>query len=102
MDRLRGFCPAADLWHEGQQPLVFIPEISVESAGARHPVDLLLCPRARNSYETRLFFSKKLPVNRNWSSFSIMTRTWHAFSWRGIPACDDWLEVLAMHLETVK
>lgn len=102
MAGLRALCPAADLWHEGEQPLVFMPGISVESGGTKHQVDLLLCPRARDSYETRLFFSRQLPVNRNWSSFNIMTRTWHAFSWSGIPANDDWLEILATHLEAVK
>ena len=62
LDRLKALCPGAELWDEGGAPLVFLPDMKVEASGAVHLVDLLLCPRARDSYETRLFFSAQLPT----------------------------------------
>lgn len=100
--RLRALCPEAELWNEAGSPLVFLPQLRVESAGAVHTVDALLCPRARDGYETRLFFSKQLPRQRNWSRHALMTRPWFAFSWQGIAANQPWLDILGSHLEAVK
>lgn len=103
LDRLKAFCPGAELWDEGGAPLVFLPNMKVESSGAVHLVDLLLCPRARDSYETRLFFSAQLPSGRNWQPpNAIMARSWHTFSWQGIKAEQPWIDILASHLEAVK
>lgn len=76
--------------------------MKVESANAVHVVDVLLCPRARDNYQTRLFFSMRLPVERNWQSFSLMTRTWYAVSWQGISADQPWLDILGSHLGVVR
>lgn len=99
---LRKLCPKAELWDEGGQPLVFISGLPVTSGGAVHVVDVLLCPRERDSYQSRLFFSQQLPVARNWSCFSIKAGSWFAFSWQGVPADLTWGEILASHLEAVK
>jgi hypothetical protein len=99
---LRKLSPGAELWQEGGQPLVFLPRLKVLSGVSTIEVDGLLCPRARDSYLTRLFFSKQLPVTRNWTAYTIMARSWHAISWQGVPADVAWLEILAMHLEAVK
>ena len=37
--RLRALCPEAELWNEAGSPLVFLPQLRVESAGAVHTVD---------------------------------------------------------------
>ncbi len=101
--RLRVLCPGAELWDEGGNPLVFLPGLKVESFGSIHTVDALLCPRARDGYDTRLFFSVRLPANRNWNDpFTIKARPWYAFSWSGILATTPWLAILASHLEAVK
>ncbi|KRA84081.1 hypothetical protein [Altererythrobacter sp. Root672] len=100
--RLRALCPEAELWDEAGSPLVFLPELRVESDGAVHTVDLLLCPRARDGYDTRLFFSKQLPKARNWAPHALMARGWFAFSWQGIASSQPWLDILGSHLEAVK
>lgn len=99
---LRKLSPGAELWQEGGQPLVFLPRLKVLSGGTTLEVDALLCPRGRDSYLTRLFFSQQLPVARNWTAYTIMARSWHAISWQGVPGDAPWLEILAMHLEAVK
>lgn len=99
---LSKLCPKAELWDEGGQPLVFIPGLPVSSCGAVHVVDVLLAPGERDSYQTRLFFSRQLPAARNWSCFSIKAGSWFAFSWQGVPANLTWDEILASHLEAVK
>lgn len=102
LERLRALCPGAELWNEAGAPLVFLPDLKVESAGATHTIDALLCPRARDNYESRLYFSRQLPANRNWGAHNLMTRTWWAFSWQGISAGQPWIDILAGHLEAVK
>lgn len=100
--RLRALCPGAELWQEAGAPLVYLPGLQVESAGVLHPVDALLCPRERDSYETRLFLSVQLPKAINWTLAIVMARTWHVASWRGIAADQPWLDILGAHLEAVK
>lgn len=105
--RLRGLCPGAELWTEpgpSGGPLVYLPELKVETAGAVRTIDGLLCPRARDGYDTRMFYSEQLPVSpmRNWAPHVVMGRGWHAHSWSGIGADQPWLDILASHLETVK
>jgi hypothetical protein len=100
--RLRTLCPGAELWDEAGAPLVFLPDLKVESAGAMRIVDALLCPRPRDNYTSRLYYSLQLPVDRNWAAHNLMTRTWWAFSWQGIGANQPWIDMLAAHLEAVK
>lgn len=100
--RLRRLCPEAEQWDEQGGSLVYLPGLRVESAGAIRTVDVLLCPRERDGYQTRLFFSEQLPVSRNWSPYTLMARTWYACSWQGVPADQPWLDILASHLEAVK
>lgn len=102
MARLRALCPGAELWDDGGAPLVFLPGLLVESAGSKHRLDALLSPQAREGYESRLYFSAKLPINRNWAAHAIKARNWFAFSWRGITAGQPWLDILAGHLEAAK
>ena len=100
--RLRDLCPGAELWTEAGAPLVYLPDLKIASGGTVRTVDGLLCPRSRDGYDTRMFFSERLPVDRNWSSHAVMARNWSAVSWSGIAADQPWLDILAGHLETVK
>lgn len=96
--RLRTLCSGATLWDEAGEPLVFLPDLKVESAGAVHTVDALLCPRMRDGYETRLYYSRQLPAPRAWSTHAVMAGSWSTFSWQGISASQPWLDILASHL----
>ena len=99
LEKLRSLCKDAEPWDEGGQPLIFLPGLKIHSGGVMHTVDGLLCPRARDSYATRLFLSKAFPgKGNNWKTFNIKGRTWHACSWKDVPATLPWLEILACHL----
>jgi len=102
--RLRVLCPGAELLCNGSAPVVFLPSLKVWSAGILHTVDALLSPLGHNGYDTRLFFSAKLPCSstRNWQISTLLARTWHVVSWRGISQAQCWLDILAGHLEVVK
>lgn len=96
LDRLRGLCPRAELWDEAGLPLVYLPDMRI--GDDQGPIDLLLCPRTRDGYDTRLFFSRQLSVERNWSAYVILTGNWYTFSWNGIASSQPWLDILGAHL----
>ncbi len=103
--RLRGLCPGAELWTEPGEAggsLVYLPDLKVESCGTIRTIDGLLCPRARDGYDTRMFYSQQMPVARNWATHVVMARGWAAHSWSGISSDLPWLDILASHLETIK
>jgi hypothetical protein len=103
LSKLKRKCKQAELWDEGGQPLVYLPGLSVESDGTAHVVNALLCPRARDSYPTRLFLSKPFPSKgQNWNVFNIKGLTWHACSLSGVPAALSWIEILANHLGVLR
>ena len=54
---LRELSPAAEVWREGGQPVVFMPGVKFKVTNARVTRDLLLWPQARDGYETRLYLS---------------------------------------------
>lgn len=99
--RLKKLCAGAELWSEGGH-LVFLPDLKLESGGAKHKLDALLSPGPRDGYDNRLYFSARLPVPRNWSAYALKARSWHAFSWRGVQSGQPWLTILLEHLEAAK
>ena len=103
MRKLQRICRRAELWEDGGQPLVHLPDLKVEHAGATVTVDGLLCPRAHGSYITRLFLSRPFPSRgANWTSHNIMGRPWYAMSWNGVAANLGWDEILANHLRPLQ
>jgi hypothetical protein len=100
---MRSLCKDAELWEEGGKPLAFLPSLKVHSDGEIHTVDGLLCPRERDSYETRLFLSKPFTGKVGaWNAFNIKGRTWYSCSWQGVPATLPWLEILGSHLSPLQ
>ena len=103
MANMRSLCKDAELWEEGEKPLVFLPGLKVHSGGEIHAVDGLLCPRERDGYETRLFLSQAFQGKvGTWTAFNIKGRTWYSCSWQGVPATLPWLEILANHLSPLQ
>lgn len=101
--RLRRISHAAELWDEGGQPLVFLPDLKLQHGKAAETVDALLVPRAHSGYTTRLFFSRPFPDRgQNWTVHSIMGRAWHAMSFNEVPASLPWNAILASHLRPLK
>ena len=102
--QLQELSPEAELWTEDGQPVAFLPAVRFAAGGSRIVRDLLLWPRERDGYATRLFVSE--PVNagkgQNWKAFSLFGRTWHACSWQGVPGTLPWIEILANHLRAFR
>jgi hypothetical protein len=70
---LRRIYPRAELWDEGGQPLVYLPGLKVNHAGAVVAVDALLVPRTHTNYPTRLFLSRPFSNRgQNWTSHHMM------------------------------
>jgi len=94
--------PAAELWDEGGEPLVFIPGLCFRTAGSIIRTDAILCPRRHPSasYPTRLFLRQQVPSRgQNWAQHVIRgTGGWFSPSYDNVPETLTWLEILAAHL----
>jgi len=91
----------AELWEEGGEPYVYLPNLQFDTRAGKVQVDALLCPHAHSSYPTRLFLSKQLSgTSANFNGNSVIGgRSWHAASWNNVPMSLPWLEILACHLK---
>ena len=101
MDDLRHMCPGAQEMSEGGTEYVFLP-------GLKHPcapgtLDALLCPQQHSGYATRLFLSVPIPSKgQNWAVHTVLSRTWHTWSWNNVPANQRLAEILAQHLRAFR
>jgi hypothetical protein len=102
MEELRLMCPGAREMQEGGITYVFLPEL-------KHPcapgvIDALLCPQQHTTgYTTRLFLSAVVPGKcTNWSTHSILSRTWHTWSWNNVLASQRLAEILVQHLRALR
>jgi hypothetical protein len=97
--KVKAAFPDAELWTEGGQQIVFLPKLGIPTNGKIQRTDALLWPWPRDSYDSRLFLTVRVPgKGDNWNVFNIQGRQWHACSWRGVPSSLPWLEILANHL----
>lgn len=101
MDDLRLLCPGAQEMPESGIEYVFLP-------GLKHPcapgtLDALLCPQQHSNYPTRLFLSVPIPgKGNNWSIHTILSRTWHTWSWNYVQANQRLAEILAQHMRALR
>jgi hypothetical protein len=101
--KLRRICRRAELWEDGGQPLVHLPELKVEHSGAIVTVNGLLSPRGHSGYSTRLFLSQAFPNRgQNWTAHNIMGSVWHAMSWNGVDDSLAWDEILGAHMRPLQ
>ncbi len=101
MDDLRRMCPGAQEMAESGIEYVFLPELKHPCAPGA--IDGLLCPQQHSNYATRLFLSVPIPQKRNnWTTHVILSRTWHTWSWRDVPANQRLAQILAQHLAALR
>jgi hypothetical protein len=96
---LRLVCPAAQEMSEGNIAFVYLPGLKV---GA-NVVDGLLCLSPHSGYPTRLFLS--VPIagkGANWTTHTILSRTWHSWSWNYVLAGQRPAEILVQHLRALR
>ncbi len=82
---------------------VYLPQLKIHSAGQVCTLNALLCPAQHGGYTTRLFLSEPIPnKGNNWSVHTILSRTWHTWSWNNVPANLKLVQILSAHLRALK
>lgn len=86
---LKLICPDVSAVEEGGCVFLLLPGLHLPEGCSPVCIDALLCPTARDGYDSRLFFSERLQTKteRNWNATGvrIAERNWHAFSWKTSP-----------------
>lgn len=98
---LREICPQARAETEAGKDYIFLPGLRIESDGKVIVMDALLRPGEHSGYRTRLFLAQPLPGKGRgggWSVHTILGRTWHSWSWQGIPETLPFPQMLLEHL----
>jgi len=98
---LRSLCSGPTFVSEGGKEYVLLPKLRFTSDNKVVEMDALLRPGEHTGYPTRLFLSQALPgkgQGGGWSVHTIFGRTWHTWSWRGVPADIPLLQILLGHL----
>ena len=103
LSELAAICPGVAEMTEGGLTYIHLPGLKILNAGGTVVVDALLCPQARDGYSTRLFLSQPIPGRgANWTTHRILDRTWHVWSWNGVPADLRPAQILAGHLRALR
>ena len=101
MAELRLMCPGAEEMTRSRGALFPPPKLKLPGGNAE--VEALLCPQQHGGYATRLFLSSPVPgKGANWSVHQILGKTWHTWSWNGVPATLRPLQILLGHLDALK
>jgi len=85
---------------DGWRKLIYMQSLRFYVAGVEHKMDALLCLNHDNAtYPTKLYLVDKVGAHLNWNETAyILGRSWHTFSWSGVPAELSPFEILAAHL----
>lgn len=82
---------------------VYIPNLKITCKGEDVVVEALLCPSKHGGYMTRLFISKPLTqACKNWTQHAICGKTWHTWSWQGIPETLDLMQMILGHVRALR
>lgn len=101
MEELRAICPGAVEMSEGNIAFVFLPKLKLPCAPGE--VDALLSLQPHSGYTTRLFLSTQVAgKGNNWSTHTILSRTWYTWSWNNVPSGIRPAEILIGHLRAFR
>ena len=104
VEALKRITPNLSYAEEGGYPYLLIKQFALPDGCNPAVVDLLLCPRPRDGYSSRLFFPQVIsgiPV-RNWNgNLRALERNWCAISWR-VPDNLTLVETLLIHIKALK
>jgi hypothetical protein len=104
LEGLRVLSPQASLVREGGTDWVFLPKTLVRTAGGTEVIDTVLCPNGQGGYVTRLLLEQVVAtkMNLNWTQVVALGRTWHTWSWQGVPANQPWLRIYMEHARLLR
>jgi hypothetical protein len=100
LQEIMDLCGEAKELSEG---FIYIPRLRLPAGCQPQEAEGLLCLVGHNGYLTRLFLSQPV-VNRlgGWVAIYILGRTWHTWSWNGVPTQLRPAEILAEHLRALR
>lgn len=104
IEELKRITPDLRITEEGGIPYILILQLQLPDGCIPSTTDVLLCPRPRDGYESRLFFPQIITgiSERNWNGkLRAVERNWSAISWK-VPAGLRLAEMLLIHLNALK
>lgn len=103
LEKLRPFSASAKAMTEAGIEYIYLPSLKVTVAGIARELDGLLCPMQHSGYTSRLFLSTPIHERaQNWTTVTILGRTWHTWSWNNVPASLPPVQILRAHLEALR
>jgi hypothetical protein len=103
-EELKVVCPSAKALTDGLLDLVHLSKLPLEINGQLIEMpEALLCLSGHQGYLTRLYLSQPVPKNElNWQIETIVGRSWHTWSWQGIPQTHRPAQILAQHIRALR
>jgi hypothetical protein len=104
IDELKRIAPNLSIAEEGGIPYIFIQQLELPVGCIPAVTDVLLCPRPRDGYQSRLFFPQMIGgiSAKNWNGkLRAVEKNWFAFSWR-VPGGLRLAETLLIHINALK
>lgn len=101
---LKAVCPSVEYFEEGKLPFVLLRDYPLPPGVTPTKCDLILCPRERDGYPSRLWFSTQVSARTkpNWNGNTrLLERNWHAYSWKA-DGSFTLVELLAIHLKALR
>jgi hypothetical protein len=103
VEQFKGVCENLEVLQEGGAEYVFLKRLKIRVGADNHVVDALLSLGPHTGYSTRLFLSQPFPAKAgNWTTHQILGRSWHTWSWQGVPADLPPMQILLCHLDALK
>jgi hypothetical protein len=102
IEELKPYCASVSECEDGGRTYFLLEGLILPEGCTPSPVDALLCPTPRDSYQARLYFPHQVQGHypRNWNgSAHICGRNWVAYSWQlnqtGLRLVEVFRELLA-------
>lgn len=104
LEGLQHICEGPLVLTESGTVYVSLPRLRLPCGCEPAVADALLRPGSGpDGYTSRLFLSAPYPLKgQNWTTHHILGRTWHAFSYNGVPADLHLIEILSNHLRVLQ
>lgn len=103
INELKRIVPFLCYAEEGGYPYFLLKDVELPACCNPGKVDVLLCPKPKDGYESRLFFPQVISgPSRNWNGqVRVLERNWHAFSW-AVPGNLRLAEIFLIHLKALR
>lgn len=104
IEELKRIAPNLCIAEEGGLPYMLIRQLQLPEGCQPAIADVLLCPKPRDGYESRLFFPQIITgiPGHNWNgNLRALERNWYAISWK-VPGNLRLAETLLIHLKAFR